>query len=60
METPRSSFPARSDKAPAPCESGDRITERLNEVYGEDAPSSALDETLATFQTLSLPTDEEW
>lgn len=60
METPRSSFPARSDKAPAPCESGDRITERLNEVYGEDAPSSALDETLATLQTLSLPTDDEW
>ena len=60
MKTPRSSAPARPDKAPAPCGSGDRITERLDEVYGEDAPSSALDETLATLQTLSLPTDEEW
>ena len=60
METPRSSFPARSDKAPVPGESGDRITERLNEVYGEDAPSSALDERLVTLQTLSLPTGEGW
>ena len=60
METPQSSFPARPEKAPTPCESGDRIIERLDEVYGEDGPSPALDETLAALQTLSLPTDDEW
>lgn len=60
METPRSSFPARPDEAPAPCESGDRITERLNEVYGENGSSSALDETLEALQTLSLPTEHKW
>ena len=60
METPRSFLPARPGKAPAPRGSEDRITERINEVYGKDGLSSALDETLATLQTLSLPTGEEW
>lgn len=60
METPRPSFPARPDKAPASYESGDRVTERLNEVYGENGSSSALDETLEALQTLSLPTEDEW
>ncbi len=36
------------------------MTERLDEVYGEGGPSTALDETLATLQTLSLPINEEW
>ena len=60
MELPRSSFPVRPDKLSTSCESGDRITERLNEVYGEDGPSSALDETLEALQSLSLPTGDEW
>ena len=38
----------------------ERVTERLDAVYGEAGSSSALDGTLATLQTLSLPTDEEW
>ena len=38
----------------------ERVTERLDAVYGEAGSSSALDGTLVTLQTLSLPTDEEW
>ncbi len=38
----------------------ERVTERLDAVYGEAGSSSVLDGTLATLQTLSLPTDEEW
>ena len=38
----------------------ERVTERLDAVYGEAGSWSALDGTLVTLQTLSLPTDEEW
>lgn len=38
----------------------ERVTERLDAVYGEAGPSSALDGTLARLQSLSLPTDNEW
>ena len=38
----------------------ERVTERLDAVYGEAGSPSALDGALATLQTLSLPTDEEW
>ncbi len=46
-----SDFVARHDDA--------RVTERLDAVYAERPPETALDETLATLQALSLP-DEEW
>ena len=36
-----------------------RITERLNEVYGSDDPASLLDENLQALQFRSLP-DEDW
>ena len=39
---------------------GERITERLDAVYGESGSSSALDGTLETLQSLSLPADDEW
>lgn len=40
--------------------SGDRVTERLNEVYGDDGSSSDLDEVLAALQFHSLSAEEEW
>lgn len=39
--------------------SGDRITERLDAVYGDDPDASALDDTLARIQTVSLG-EEDW
>ena len=36
-----------------------RVTERLDAVYAGRASETALDETLAALQALSLP-DEEW
>ncbi len=38
--------------------SGDRVTERLNEVYGDDGSSSSLDEALVVFQFHSLSADD--
>ncbi len=46
-----SDFVARHDDA--------RVTERLDAVYAGQASETALDETLATLQVLSLPA-EEW
>ena len=40
--------------------SGDRVTERLNEVYGDDGSSLGLDEALAALQFHSLPVEGEW
>ncbi len=40
--------------------SGDRVTERLNEVYGDDGSSSDLDEVLAALQFHSLSAEEKW
>ena len=40
--------------------SGDRVTERLNEVYGDDGSSSDLDEALAAFQFHSLSAEDKW
>ena len=37
----------------------ERVTERLDAVYAGRDSETALDETLVTLQTLSLP-DEEW
>lgn len=39
--------------------SSQRITERLNEVYGSDDPASLLDDNLQALQIRSLP-DEDW
>ena len=36
-----------------------RITERLNEVYGGDDPASLLDDKLQALQFRSLP-NEDW
>lgn len=38
----------------------ERVTERLNAVYGENPSISALDERLETLQFLSLPVEDEW
>lgn len=40
--------------------SGDRVAERLNEVYGDDGPSPDLDEVLAALQFHSLSAEEKW
>lgn len=39
---------------------GDRVTERLNAVYGEEGSSPAPDEALAALQLHSLPAEDEW
>ena len=39
---------------------GDRVTERLDRVYGDDGSSSDLDEVLAALQFHSLSTEDEW
>ena len=38
----------------------ERVTERLNAVYGENPSISALDEQLEALQFLSLPAEDEW
>ena len=38
----------------------ERVTERLNAVYGENPSISALDERLEALQFLSLPAEDEW
>ena len=38
----------------------ERVTERLNAVYGEDPSISALDDQLEALQFLSLPAEDEW
>lgn len=38
----------------------ERVTERLNAVYGENPSISALDERLEVLQFLSLPAEDEW
>ena len=38
----------------------ERVTERLNAVYGESPSISALDERLEALQFLSLPAEDEW
>ena len=38
----------------------DRVTERLNAVYGDDPSISALDKRLEALQFLSLPVEDEW
>ena len=38
----------------------ERVTERLNAVYGEDPSISALDDQLDALQFLSLPAEDEW
>ena len=40
--------------------SGDRVTERLNEVYSDDGSSSDLDEALVALQFQSLPAEDKW
>lgn len=40
--------------------SDERITEKLNAVYGDDDSASALDRNLERLQFLSLPPDDEW
>ncbi len=39
---------------------GEHVTERLNALYGDAGPPSALDGTLAALQSRSLPIDDEW
>lgn len=39
---------------------GERVTERLNAVYGENPSISALDDRLEALQFLSLPAEDEW
>lgn len=39
---------------------GDRVTERLNAVYGDDPSISRLDKRLEALQFLSLPAKDEW
>ena len=38
----------------------ERVTERLNAVYGDDVSSSVLDEGLEAMQFHSLPADDKW
>ena len=38
----------------------DKVTKRLNAVYGEDPSIPALDKRLETLQFLSLPTEDAW
>ncbi len=38
----------------------ERVTERLNAVYGEDPSISALDDQLEALQFLSLAAEDEW
>ncbi len=40
--------------------SDDRVTERLNAVYGDDPSISALDKRLEALQFLSLSAEDEW
>ena len=40
--------------------SGERITEKLDAVYGDTVSASALDANLENLQFLSLPVDNEW
>ena len=40
--------------------SGDRVTERLNEVYGDGGSSSSPDDALVTLQFHSLSTEGKW
>lgn len=39
---------------------GERVTERLNAVYGKDDSTSVLDERLEALQFLSLPSEDKW
>lgn len=39
---------------------GERVTERLNAVYGGEDSASVLDEGLEALQFLSLPADDKW
>lgn len=39
---------------------GDRVTERLDAVYGEDESPPVPDGVLAALQLHSLPADDEW
>ena len=41
-------------------QAGERVTERLNAVYGENPSISALDDRLEALQFLSLPAEDEW
>ena len=38
----------------------ERVTERLNAVYGDDGAASALDDVFESLQFLSLPADDTW
>ena len=40
--------------------SGERTTERLDAVYGDDESASKLDEGLEALQFLSLPAADRW
>ena len=40
--------------------SGDRVTERLNEVYANDLAASELDRRLHALQFASLPREDTW
>ena len=40
--------------------SDERITERLDVVYGDDESASALDANIERLQFLSLPPDDRW
>lgn len=40
--------------------SGERMTERLDAVYGDDEVASALDKNLERLQFLTLPADDWW
>lgn len=53
----RSELYTRAIRAYLEAHGTDRLTERLNEVYGEDAPGP--DPLLSNMQLLSLP-KEEW
>ena len=47
----------RPRRTPAASE---QVTEKLNAVYGDESPGSALDEVLERLQFLSLPADDLW
>ena len=39
---------------------GERVTERLDAVYGDDSSSSALDKGLSALQFHALSTEDKW
>ncbi|MCY3827633.1 MAG: hypothetical protein OXF89_00695 [Rhodospirillaceae bacterium] len=60
MGLSRSELYARAVEEFVSRHSDERITERLNAVYGDDESASALDPHIERAQILSLPPDDGW